>query len=252
MTHAMTGILALAFLAGSASAQDEDGAAMARIRATDARARCVTLLDDVDGVTSVSYAGSGIDYRLMIVVRDHPARLAALKKLGGDRCEGLPVLWTVTQKTFTRPGTTTIAAMPESAPGAPAPRATRDGTTGPSIPDCDIIRAQHGLPAVRRPVGGSSWRSWIPCKVWLRAVQGAGGGHSYLYTKHRPGCVFQDGLTSEVYREGFLYPTELRGSDSLWARQVAQDLAHKFPAPPPPMRPKSGPVRPEVPSEPRR
>jgi hypothetical protein len=90
-----------------------------------------------------------------------------------------------------------------------------------------------------------------PLPVWLRAVQGPGGGHSYLYTKHRPGCPFQDGLASQVYREGFLYPTELRGSDSSWVRQVAQDLDSKFPMPPPPMVPKSTPYRPDVPTTPK-
>lgn len=260
MTHARWIVLAaLAALPLPLAGQDEEAAAMARIRATDARARCVTLLDAVEGVTGVNYAGSGVDYRLMIVVRDYAVKAAAQRKLGGDSCEGMPILWTVTNKTFTTPGTTTIAAPLEPAPApaaAPKPqeaaaKPSQQGPMGPDVPDCDIVRAQYGLPSVRRPVGGSSWKSWIPCKVWLRAVQGAGGGHSYLYTKHRPGCMFQDGLASAVYREGFLYPTELRGSDSLWAGQVAQDLAHKFPAPPPPMQPKSGPVRKEVPSVPR-
>lgn len=260
MTHVRWTVLAvLAALAFPVSAQEEEAVAMAKIRATDVRARCVTALDAVDGVTGVNYAGSGIEYRLMIVVRDYPAKLAAQKKIGGDSFEGLPVLWTVVNKSFTRPETMTIAINPEAtakpAASAPTPkpvepvaRAARDGSSAPEIPDCDIVRAQYGLKAVRRPVGGSSWKSWIPCKVWLRAVQGPGGGHSYLYTKHRPGCVFQDGLASAVYREGFLYPTELRGSDSLWADQVAQDLDHKFPPPAPPMQRKSGPVRPEVPS----
>src|SRR5262245_62161460 len=94
-------------LAILAAFPQQDPAADARIRAVDVRARCVTLLGEVDGVTSVNYAGAGTDYRLMIVVRDHAAKLAAQKKTGGDTWEGLPILWTVTQ----RP--TTIAAPPE-------------------------------------------------------------------------------------------------------------------------------------------
>jgi hypothetical protein len=240
-------------LAVLAALWQEDPAAAARLRAIDAHARCITQLSEVDGISSVNYAGAGADYRLMIVVRDTAAKLAAQKKIGGDTWEGLPILWTVTQKPFTSPQTTTIAAPPPAAAAAkqPEPAAAPANSTAapqtPSIPDCDIVRAQVGLPAVRRPVGGGSWKSWIPCKVWLRAVQGPGGGHSYLYTKHRPGCPFMDGLISPVYREGFLYPTELRGDDGVWMRQVQQDLDGKFP-------PTYGPAyrRQEVPSEPRR
>jgi hypothetical protein len=237
--------------------QDED-AALARAKAIELRGRCMTLLDDVDGVTSVNYAGAGNDYRLMVVVRDPAARQAARKKTGGDTWEGMPILWSVTHAgSFTKPATTTVAAPPEgtppppNAPAEPAPaKPSTPAQPGAEIPDCDILRAQMGLPPLHRMVGGGSWKSWIPCKVWLRAVQGAGGGHSYLYTKHRPGCPFQDGLASGVYREGFLYPTELRGSDLNWARQVEQDLQSKFPPPPPPMRTKETPYRPDTPSKP--
>jgi hypothetical protein len=245
MTHARWLVLsALVALPFPAAAEDDEAVARARLGAADVRARCVTTLNAIDGVTSVNYAGIGLDYRLMIVVRDDAARLAAREKLGGDAFEGLPVLWSVTRKP--PPGAATAAAPPAVKPPpqvAPNP---------PPMPDCDILRARYGLPALRRPVGGGSPKSWIPCKVWLRAVQGPGGGHSYLYTKHRPGCVFQDGLASAVYREGFLYPFELRGDDKSWVRQVAQDLDSKFPPAEPLMQPKSGPVPPEVPSVPRR
>ena len=240
MKHALILILLAAL-------PQEDPQAAARSRAIDARARCVTQLNEIEGITSVNYAGAGTDYRLMIVARDLTAKLAAQKLTGGDTWEGMPILWTVTQKPYTSPQTTTIAAPPKQPETAPAaPNSIAGGQQTPTIPDCDIVRAQVGLPSVRRPVGGSSWKSWIPCKVWLRAVQGPGGGHSYLYTKHRPGCPFMDGVISPVYREGFLYPTELRGSDSSWVRQVEQDLDGKFPPQAPVWR------RQEVPSEPRR
>ena len=229
--------------------QDEEAAA-ARGKAIDVRSRCVTLLDNVDGVTSVNYAGTGSDYRLLISVRDYTAKQAARRKTGGDTWEGMPILWTVTNAGVTR----TIAAGPDGAPQdapnpqdpGPAPKPPAQTLPAPDFPDCDILRAQLGLPPVRHPVGAGSYKSWIPCKVWLRAVQGPAGGHSYLYTKHRPGCPFQDGLASAVYREGFLYPFEIRGSDSSWVRQVAQDLDSKFPPPPPPMVPKSTPYRPDT------
>jgi len=247
----------LALVAGPSLRSQDDAAALAHSKAIDVKSRCVTLLDGVEGVTSVNYAGSGGEYRLLISVRDYTAKQAARRKIGGDTWEGLSILWTVTNTgVYTSPSNRTIAAPAETpaqdpaTPQEPPPpaRPAPPPATAPDIPDCDIVRAQYGLPPVRHMVGNGSWKSWIPCKVWLRAVQGAAGGHSYLYTKHRPGCPFQDGLASAVYREGFLYPTELRGSDSSWQRQVAQDLDSKFPKPPPPMVPKTTPYRPDVPT----
>jgi len=242
-------------LGPSLQSQDDDTVALARSKAIDVRARCITLLDGIDGVSSINYAGSGGDYRLLIAVRDYSAKQAARRKTGGDTWEGLPIMWTVTNPGagLTSASTRTVAAPPETAggPDAPPPAARPTPAPAPPGPDvpCDIIREQMGLPPIHHMVGGSSWKSWIPCKVWLRAVQGSAGGHSYLYTKHRPGCPFQDGLASAVYREGFLYPWELRGSDSSWTRQVAQDLDAKFPPPPPPMRPKTTPYRPDTPTK---
>jgi len=241
------GLLAL-FAAASLYAED-DAVAVARERAGEIRARCVTRLDGVPGITSVSYAGSGTDYRLLISVQDYIAKAAVRQKLGGDSWEGLAILWSVAS-------TQTVAAPREEPartdkPRAPAPPpATKPEPAPPAEePDCDIVRAQLGLPALHRPVGGTSWKSWVPCKVWLRSVAGPGGGHSYLYAKHRPGCGYQDGLVSRVVREGFLTPTELRGSDVSWWRQVGQDVENKFTPPPPPMTPKTTPYRRDAPVE---
>lgn len=239
MSLALTGFLALALCPAT---QDE----LPQIQVADIRARCLTRLDGIPGIISVGYVGSGTNYRILIVLRDYTAKLAAREKLGGDKWEGLPVLWSVTS-------TATVVAPPAAPVDDPKPTDPPPAVSKAPLPaaangepDCDIVRSQMGLPAMRRPVGGNSWKSWIPCKVWLRSVVGAGGGHSYLYTKHRPGCGYRDGLASEVYREGFLYPTELRGSDRNWWGQVAQDLQHKFPAPPPPMQPKTTPYRRDV------
>jgi hypothetical protein len=245
MTLALWMLLALA--------QDEDAV---RNRVAETRTKCVTLLDGVDGVTSVNFAGSESKYRLLISVRDYIAKDAAKKKIGGDAYEGVPILWTVTRTVFTKPETQTIA-MPQ-APAAenpdkpvevkPLPKTPSAASADPDIPDCDIVRAQLGLPALHRMVGGVSWKSWVPCQVWRRSVQSSGGGHTYLYTKHRPGCPFQDGLASDVYREGFLYPFEIRGSDLNWQWGVAQDLAAKFPRPMPAMTPKTGYYRRDTPT----
>jgi len=234
----MIGLLAI--LAAATLTADEDPAAVARERAGESKSRCVILLSTVPGVNSVSYAGSGTEYRLLIAVQDYPAKVAARQKIGGDAWEGLAIIWSVSSAA-------TVAApreepkRPEPQPPSTKPQPPAQG--GQPEPDCDIVRAQLGLPPMRHPVGGTSWKSWVPCKVWLRSVAGPGGGHSYLYTKHRPGCGYQDGLISPVVREGFLTPTELRGSDVSWWRQVGQDLGNKFPPPAPAMIPKTTPYR---------
>jgi hypothetical protein len=224
-------------------ALSQEEAALAREKVEEARSKCAVLIGGMDGVVGIHYAGSGADYRLMIVVRDAAAKAAAREKLGGDKVGDIRVLWTVT-------ASATVVEVSNKPAPPPPPVNTIPAPPENEGPECDIVRAQLGLKPLHRPVGGASFKSWIPCQVWLRAVEGPAGGHSYLYTKHRPGCPYQDGLASEVYREGFLYPWGLRGSDNLWHRQVGQDLANKFPPPPPPMVPKSYPYRRDVPTGP--
>jgi hypothetical protein len=218
-------------------AAEEDAAAVAREKAGEIRARCITRLDGVAGVSSVNYAGSGTDYRLLIVVQTYFAKAVAREKIGGDAWEGMGIHWTVLSNQ-------TVAAPAPAPTPPPATQPEAPPTSTPSTePDCDIVRAQLGLAPMRHPVGGTSWKSWVPCKVWLRSVNGPGGGHSYLHAKHRPGCVYQNGLVSPVVREGFLTPNEIRGSDVSWWRQVGQDLGNQFPPPAPPMQPKTGSYR---------
>ena len=242
---ALLGILpATALYAG-----DEDAGAAARARAIEARGSCFIRLSTVAGVNGVSYAGSGTDYRLLITVRDAATKQAAREKIGGDAWEGIPVLWSVaSNQTVVAPAAEPAKPAASPNPSEPPPPGTNPAPPGTTHePDCDIVRAQVGLPALRRPVGGTSWKSWVPCKVWLRSVAGPGGSHSYLYTKHRPGCGYRDGLFSPVVREGFTAPFEVRGSDISWWRQVAQDVENKFPAPTPPLQPKTTPYRRDAP-----
>lgn len=227
-----------------ASPQDDE-AAEARRRAIDARERCATLLvGEVEGVESVGYVGAGKEYRLIVRVRSLPARHAARQRLGGDAVDGLRVIWTVTESSpqAAAPQEPKLpAAEPPPSPSRPtvaAPRPPEEAE--PPGAECDIVREQMGLKPRRHPVGGGSWKSWIPCQIRQRSVLGPGGGHTYFYAAHRPGCPFLDDRLSPIFRGSFLWPYELRASDSAWGEQVRQDLRAQFWRPPP-MRPKPPP-----------
>lgn len=89
----------------------------ARVRASDVQLRCAGDLSLLPGVTSVNLAGSGTDYRLIIVVRDLPAKLAARERLGGDTVEGVKVMWSVSNPAAAAP----VLAPPPPARPAPLP-----------------------------------------------------------------------------------------------------------------------------------
>jgi hypothetical protein len=86
-------------LVGAAPALAQEDArfaeGQARQRASEIRLRCSGLLSGLDGVTSVNVAGSGTDYRLILVVRDYVVKAAAREQLGGDAYDGLKVIWSV-------------------------------------------------------------------------------------------------------------------------------------------------------------
>jgi hypothetical protein len=105
--------------------------------------------------------------------------------------------------------------------------------------DCDILRTYLKLKP--RPHQGGEARL-DDCELMLRQILSAGGGHSYIYTKHRLTCpirlgrvqqpawadnfigwLFQKGFGAAI-RGCFLFPYELRASDKLWVRQVREDL----------------------------
>lgn len=114
-----------------------------------------------------------------------------------------------------------------------------------SVVDCDLVRDYLEMsPELRRSRGG---RTVDPCRLILRKVQGAGGGHSYVYTKHRGECpirlgrvdqpswadhyigwIFQKGFQPAM-RGGIFWPSELRASDKLWTRQATEDLMTRLP-----------------------
>ena len=111
---------ALLILTVTLPALANEGARMsegeARFQASEVQLRCGGALAGLDGLTSVNIAGSGTDYRLIIVVRDLEAKFAARALLGGDVYGGVKVMWSVSNPAAARP----VAARPAPAP-APRP-----------------------------------------------------------------------------------------------------------------------------------
>lgn len=87
----------------------------ARVRASEVQLRCAADLSLVSGVTSVNLAGSGSDYRLIIVVSDLPSKLAARERLGGDTVDGVKVMWSVSNPAAAAP-LPPVAARPAPPP----------------------------------------------------------------------------------------------------------------------------------------
>jgi hypothetical protein len=97
----------------------------ARDRADEARRKCASLVAGTDGLTSIGMAGSGTDYKLLLVVRDPAVKKSIQDRLGGDRCDGLPIVWSVKNPT----------AQALSTPAAPAPVPAGE-ETDPATLDC--------------------------------------------------------------------------------------------------------------------
>jgi hypothetical protein len=84
-------VTALGFL----MAQDAVEIADARERADGARRKCAALVAGTDGLSTIGMAGTGTDYKLLIVVRDPGVKKSIQDRLGGDQCDGVPILWSV-------------------------------------------------------------------------------------------------------------------------------------------------------------
>ena len=135
---------------------------------------------------------------------------------------------------------------PATKPGEPSTTPDPQNPWKASVTDCDIIRDYLKMKPMRHPIGDTMY-SKTPCQLVHRSVIGAGGGHSYLFTKHRDDCsirlgrvaqpawadnfvawVFQKGFTS-AQRGGFLWPTELRADDKAWDRQAGKEMKTVLP-----------------------
>ena len=109
--------------------QDAVDLADARERADAARRKCASLIAGTDGLTSIGMAGTGTDYKLLLVVRDPVVKKAIQDRLGGDRCDSIPILWSVKNPSAT-------AAVPPPVPETAAAPEVAPDFTDPNSLDC--------------------------------------------------------------------------------------------------------------------
>lgn len=216
--------------------------AAARAQAIAARERAEARVGLFEGVRGIGMGGTGAEYRLIVVVDSLQTQARVREALGGDRFDGVRILWTIAGGGLPAAPVPPPAAVPAALPPPAVEVADNPWKAKPE--DCDIIRDHLKLKKISHPSGNG--RYWLPCAVHLRQVVGGGGGHTFTYTKHRPDCpirtgrvgmpvhadrfiawVYTSGYTYPI-RAGFTWPTELRGSDSLWARQAWTDLESRM------------------------
>lgn len=204
----------------------------------ETRHKFESALKAIDGVIDVSVGGVNGDLKIVIRVQTEKSR-DAVSLLTANGLNGFKVHVIVSST-----GNNLIEVKseePKKEPKAkPKPKEEieipDDRNTNiwkASVTDCDIIRDHLKMKSVTRK---------FYCKLVLRQVVGAGGGHSYTYTKHRGECPIRlgrvkqpdwaDGYIGWVFQKGFgpairgsfLWPFELRASDKLWVKQVREDL----------------------------
>lgn len=132
-------------------AQDPVQLADARERADGARRKCASLIAGTDGLSTIGMAGSGTDYKLLLVVRDPAVKKSIQDRLGGDTFDGIPVLWSVRNA---------AAAAPVAQPPPVVDPGSATETSDPSTLDCRR-RCWPTYVWTYTPPGW--WRPWI---VW--------------------------------------------------------------------------------------
>ena len=145
-------IAVLGLLLGSAPllAQDAVERADARDRADAARRKVAGFAVGTDA--TVGLAGSGTEFRLLVVVRD-PVEKKALKDLvGGDRCDGIPILWSMRNS---------VAPAPPTAP--PPPVMTVPQTPAAAVDATTLDCRRHWVTQLWFYTPPGWWRPWI---VW--------------------------------------------------------------------------------------
>lgn len=245
----------LTFPCASAQEAGKFPVAVSKSYADDACANCDVLLCIIEGAKVTGLSAKDGKYCILIVAKDWAARRDASKLMGSDRTfEGVGLHWTVGGKRAApraprfqpAPSPKRAKPPPPSASRSVAAAAPRNFWNA-ALTDCDILADYLGKKRTAKIKKNAWGRKPMPCQVRVRSQVGAGGGHTYQYTKHRADCpvrlgrvgppgwsdafmawVFGSGITAPV-RASFLHPTELRASDSLWYKQARGDARTRIP-----------------------
>ncbi len=223
----------------------QDDHAAARERAEESRKKVETLLRGTPTVKNVSIFGVGETFRVVVTV-EHADAQAAVREQLGEAVGGVKII--VVVATPLQPEK--VAPVPVNNPAPPPLKkekldepARLPDPLYKGLPDCDIILDHY---KVKPP---SRWKEGYKCQYIRRSVipTMGFGGWTYDYTKHRPQCPVRNGRVgmpsdaddyvkwvytkgyTEVFRGGFLFPNELRGSDAAWAASAEADLRSRLP-----------------------
>ena len=132
----------------------------ARQWALEMRQECAAALGSVEGVGSVGVGGAGVDYRLLIVVRDALTQHEVRDLIGGDTYGGVRIVWSIAAPP--RPPSPEPPPQPPiEKPRMPPPdlRSEYPNAWGALTTDCDIIRNYLKMKPVTHPAGnGKSWQ----------------------------------------------------------------------------------------------
>lgn len=159
----------IALIAALLLSQDPVQAADARERADGARRKCAGLVAGTDGLTTIGMAGSGDEYKLLLVVRDPAVKKAIQERLGGDQLDGIPILWSVRNAT----AVAQPPAPPAAAAAAPEPEPSAIEVDDSNTLDCRGRRRWErpewwGKPRVVWEYTGRGWNGHkIPKSTWV-------------------------------------------------------------------------------------
>ena len=197
----------------------------------------------VEGVLEVTTGGTPTAPMLVVKTRD-AATAAGVRKEVGAELGGVKVFVFAVPKAPEAEGAPSEPGKTEVKPQEKAAEKAGEQAGDDPLERCDIIRDHRKLKALTHHENGKTYTN---CQLMRRQVIGSGGGHSFWYTRHRSTCPVRRGevalkpgqdsfdrwvLTTgfcPAARGSFLWPTELKASDSLWFQQVREDLTSVLP-----------------------
>ena len=199
----------------------------ARRQAHKAKSACEEALRETEGFSSVGIAGSGTIWRLILVCESPKVKQQVVILLGStEKYRGVPIIWSVRSTSTAKSRKVPVVKVhPVKQAQGKKPEQPKHTYT-----DCDIIRMHLNQKSLRDRTG--------TCEELRRSVIGPGGGHYFVFTKHRRNCPIRqgrvdepknaDGFTRWVFRKGFK-PVQrggsyLKPSDVVWHQAAAQSL----------------------------